>query len=90
MLSPEDSGDGFPGTSLNISETGVLIRTARWEPLGALLDLRFPPFSCAAEVLWNSEAQGEVGVLLGMRLVSMREEDRERLALMLGAFETRH
>ena len=83
-LSSGDLRDGFPGTSLNISETGVLIRTDRWEPLGALLHLRFPTFACEAKVVWNSEAKGEVGILLGMQFTSMLWEDRERLALMLG------
>jgi len=83
-LFPPDSGDCFPGTSLNLSETGVLIRTARWEPPGAVLNLKFPTFGCAAAVVWNSDPKGEVGVLLGMRFVSLRDEDLMALALMLG------
>jgi hypothetical protein len=86
-LFPGDSADGFPGTGLNISETGVLIRTDRWEPVGSLLHLTFPAFTSQAEVVWNSEAEGEVGVLLGMKFASMRWRDRERLALMLGRIQ---
>jgi hypothetical protein len=70
--------------SLNISETGVLLRTARREPHGALLHLTFPTFASAAEVVWSSEAKGEVGVLLGMQFLSMGGKDREQLAMILG------
>lgn len=63
------------GISVNLSETGVLVRAARRAERGTLVQLDFPEFKAKGEVIWTRDA-GEEGTLLGMRFASIGWRDR--------------
>jgi hypothetical protein len=77
----EECGTTAQGVSQNISETGVLIRSSKLAPRGAVARLEFKEFKTEAEVIWTKEA--EHGLLLGMRFLSMGWRARKALSDIL-------
>lgn len=80
----------FRGVSVNISESGMLVRAEEERPKGTRLSFSFAPFGGTAQVIWirplTEEAVEEAsGTLLGMRFVSMKRHDRKTLVRILNA-----
>ena len=65
-----------PAVSVNLSETGVLVRTARRTSRGTLAELEFKEFRARGEVIWTGQTSEE-GVLLGMKFVSISRSHRK-------------
>jgi uncharacterized protein (TIGR02266 family) len=80
----------------DISATGIFVRTNTPEPPGTRLNLRFTPHAASAplelegEVIWiNRYRPGHSDNLhpgMGIRFVSLAEEDRRRLAEFVKTF----
>jgi hypothetical protein len=86
-LIEEQAGSRFQGVSINISESGMLVRAEEARPKGTRLSFSFAPFGGIAQVIWiRSLAEGEESrTLLGMKFVSMKRHDRKTLFRMLNA-----
>ena len=83
LVPTESEEGGFQGTSQNLSETGVLVRADRMEPMGSFLRLKFPVFEGTGEVIWTRETDEELGVFLGMKFASLSPQDRQALLRLL-------
>ncbi len=70
----EDSAARLPSVSLNISETGILVRAGRGLPRGSVVKLEAKEFKAKAEIIWTREME-EPGTLLGMKFVSIGRRD---------------
>jgi c-di-GMP-binding flagellar brake protein YcgR len=80
----------FQGVSVNISESGMLVRAEQERPRGTTLSFSFAPFGGTAQVIWirqlvEEQEEGAAGTLLGMKFVSMKRHDRKTLVRMLNA-----
>lgn len=77
----------FRGVSVNISESGMLVRSEEERPRGTVLSFSFAPFGGTAQVIWIRPlaSEEEPGTLLGMKFVSMKRHDRKTLVRMLNA-----
>ncbi len=60
--------------SVNLSETGVLVRSGRQAPRGSLVQLEFTEFKAKGELIWTRKTD-DAGVLLGMKFVSIGRRD---------------
>ena len=89
-----DSSDGvsFRGVSLNMSETGMLIRSEQERARGTTLRFEFAPFGGTAQVIWTRQVasdprvkDGGGGILLGMKFLSMKRQDKKTLHRILQA-----
>ncbi len=77
------SGVKVRSTALNISETGVLIRSSRRAPVGTILDLNFKGFSVEAVVIWAKPT--DEGLLIGLKFVSARRRARAAIQRIVTA-----
>ena len=91
MADPSD-GVSFRGVSLNMSESGMLVRSEEERPRGTTLRFEFAPFGGTAQVIWTRHVtsdlpvrDGEGGILLGMKFVSMKRQDKKTLHRILKA-----
>jgi hypothetical protein len=80
----------FRGVSLNISESGMLVRSEEERARGTTLRFEFAPFGGTAQVIWTRHVSGETrgtvaGALLGMKFLSMTRQDRKTLLRILQA-----
>jgi hypothetical protein len=89
-----DSGGGasFRGVSLNISESGMLVRSDEERPRGTTLRFEFAPFGGTAMVIWTRHVGADPrvrdtagGILLGMKFLAMKRQDRKTLNRILQA-----
>ena len=67
-------GPPSPAVSVNLSETGVLVRSGRQAPIGSLVQLEFKEFKAKGELIWTGKTD-DAGVLLGMKFVSIGRRD---------------
>ncbi len=65
-----------PVVSINLSETGILVRAGRQVVRGTPVQLEFKEFKSKGEVIWTRQSE-EVGNLLGIRFVSLARRDRK-------------
>lgn len=84
------NGASFRGVSLNMSESGMLVRTEEERPRGTTLRFEFAPFGGTAMVIWTRHVPGngrgtEARVLLGLKFLAMNRQDRKTLARILQA-----
>ena len=63
-----------PAVSVNLSETGVLVRSGRQAPRGAPVQLEFKEFKAKGELIWTGKTD-DAGVLLGIKFVSIGRRD---------------
>ena len=91
MADPSD-GVSFRGVSLNMSESGMLVRSEEERARGTTLRFEFAPFGGTAQVIWTRHVtsdpaarDGEGGILLGMKFVSMKRQDKKTLHRILQA-----
>ena len=82
-LIPSDPEKTFRGVSQNLSETGVLVRAERSEPLRTMLRVEFPVFAASGEVIWTRETGEDLGVFLGMKFQALSSEDKRMLLRLL-------
>jgi hypothetical protein len=84
------SGTSFRGVSVNMSESGMLVRTLEERPRGTTIRFEFAPFGGTAMVIWARQVRPagratEAGVLLGMKFLAMKRQDRKTLQRILQA-----
>jgi c-di-GMP-binding flagellar brake protein YcgR len=84
------NGVAFRGVSLNISESGMLVRTEQELPRGTTLRFEFAPFGGTAMVIWARQVPrdgrgSEPSVLLGLKFLAMNRQDKKTLARILQA-----
>lgn len=63
--------------SVNLSESGVLVRGTRLLERGTEVDLEFPEFKCGGEVIWNRKV--DEGCLIGVKFGSVGWRDRKKI-----------
>ena len=83
-LRPNGQGDAFLGVSVNMSETGMLVRAEGSSDRGAVIDFRFHSFGGTCEVIWTREDE-DGRTLLGVRFQSMGRQDRRTLSRILSS-----
>ena len=91
MADPSD-GVSFRGVSLNMSESGMLVRADQERARGTTLRFEFAPFGGTAQVIWTRNVtadprarDAEGGILLGMKFLAMKRQDRKTLHRILQA-----
>lgn len=86
-LTEEQADSSFRAISVNISESGMLVRSAHQKERGTVLRFAFAPFGGTAQVIWTHMHQGNGGtqMLLGMKFLAMKRRDRKVLVRMLNA-----
>jgi len=84
------NGAPFRGVSLNMSESGMLVRAEEERPRGTTLRFEFAPFGGTAMVIWTGQVPRsgrgeESSVLLGMKFLGMKRQDKKILRRILQA-----
>lgn len=71
-----------PAISVNLSETGVLLRVGRRVSRGTQVQLGFQDFEAKGEVIWTAKGD-DGGHLVGVKFLSLRRRDRKSLERIL-------
>lgn len=72
----------IPAISVNLSETGILLRVGRMVPRGTRVELKSQEFQARGEVIWTAKAD-QGGHLIGVKFLSLRRRDRRALEKIL-------
>ena len=82
VFAPSGSEDAFTGTSVNLSLSGMLVRSERRVEPGSVLQFATAAFAGECEVMWGHESS-DGGSLFGIRFVSLGPRADEELAKIL-------
>jgi len=74
-LTVDGASASTPAISVNLSESGILVRAARQAPRGTVVQLDFKNFKAEGEVIWAREFEDQ-GILLGLRFLSLGWRDK--------------
>jgi len=76
--------DPLTGTSVNLSETGMLVRTSTLCPRGTRVGFQLADVTGKGEVIWTRQTE-EGEAFVGLRFLSLGRRDRKSLTRILAA-----
>lgn len=82
------SSDGATPTrvvSVNLSDTGILLKARQSIPRGVTVQLEFPEFKAGGDVIWNRDT--EDGILVGVKFLSLGWRDRRKVRELVALSE---
>ena len=82
VFTPARPEDSFTGTSINLCEGGMLVRSERRVESGSVLQFATAMFAGECEVMWGHESV-DGGSLFGIRFVSLGARAVEELSKLL-------
>ncbi len=82
VFTPFQFEDAFTGTSVNLCEGGMLVRSERSIESGKILEFATATFAGECEVMWAHESPNG-GSLFGIRFVSLGPRAEEELTKLL-------
>ncbi len=81
-----DSKKGFPGHSVNVSMTGMLVHVQVVSDRGTLVRFEFPDFKGVGEVVWTQPSDSDTTLsFVGIRFHPLKRRARKTLEGLLNA-----
>ena len=80
-----EGGSGTRAVSVNLSETGMLVRASRLHARGTSVELEFAEFKAGGEVIWNREVPE--GNLVGIKFGSLGWRDKRKIRELVALAE---